>query len=752
MSATLWVYKVRRHFNGHTDGLFRLTDRTGLLPLLSSIQKYAHVRDFAGQRLGVDAYGWLHRGTFACATELAQDKPCRAYVDFALSRVRMLLHYGVTPYLVFDGGRLPSKAQTERERSERRKEGRRRGIAYLEAGKPTLAYQELQKSIDVTPQMARNLIEELKTAGVDYVVAPYEADSQLAYLEHQGEIAGILSEDSDLLVFGAQVLITKLDQYGECVVYRRSDFTKCKEVSLVNWSSDEFRMMAILSGCDYLPGIPGIGLKSAYRLVRQHKSIEKIIRMLQFDGKKKVPGNYLESFQAADRTFLHQWVFCPHAKRLVNLTPLPRGLFASSMPYIGAETPADLSAGVAAGDLHPSSKQPLRSTLQTSSSRIAQTAVQKTPDIKEGRPISEFFKPVRTPLAELDPNSFTPSPSQQQLLQSQGTPTWSVRTATSGRAGTDPLRSAIQAATSRSSSIGNATKVVKPAKQRLCADKVTSTEEEFRSVVESPYFAPTLTGQPKARKKAHTFDVFSDDLGCASPAPGAKPSEGELTVSPKALTDRSPKKRKRFEVFADAGERRRSLHMSTAPDTQAIRSVSLSSLSQSQGSALSCASDTSLSSVSTNEGLLDLQQLHERSSKQRLYDLKVPTKAPFFRQKLELQNTSCTEQGESVEPNTTSPRQDGPDSQQQAAADKSVRCPPPDELAPCETPSPEEFDDSEVKTSCVQQAFRDATARREQRCELMGSEDHLIPHSPRSDDEDGRLRPKLDLTGFAFAQ
>ena len=65
--------------------------------------------------------------------------------------------------------------------------------------------------------MARRLIEELKKADIPYVVAPYEADAQMAYLERIGEVSAILSEDSDLLVFGARCLLTKLDQYG---VYR----------------------------------------------------------------------------------------------------------------------------------------------------------------------------------------------------------------------------------------------------------------------------------------------------------------------------------------------------------------------------------------------------------------------------------------------------------------------------------------------------------------------------------------------------
>lgn len=51
----------------------------GLLPLLKSIQKPCNIKKFAGQTIGVDAYGWLHRGTVACAMELALGKPTTKY-------------------------------------------------------------------------------------------------------------------------------------------------------------------------------------------------------------------------------------------------------------------------------------------------------------------------------------------------------------------------------------------------------------------------------------------------------------------------------------------------------------------------------------------------------------------------------------------------------------------------------------------------------------------------------------------------
>ena len=39
--------------------------------------------------------------------------------------------------------------------------------------------------------------------GYDYIVSPYESDAQLTYLKKIGLVDYILSEDSDLLVFGS---------------------------------------------------------------------------------------------------------------------------------------------------------------------------------------------------------------------------------------------------------------------------------------------------------------------------------------------------------------------------------------------------------------------------------------------------------------------------------------------------------------------------------------------------------------------
>ncbi|KAG6357939.1 hypothetical protein INS49_013822 [Diaporthe citri] len=359
----------------------------GLLPLLKSIQKPTELKKFSGEVLGVDAYGWLHRGAVSCAIELAQGKPTSRYVDFAMHRVRMVKHFGVTPYLVFDGDFLPSKAHTEAARAKRREESRKAGLELLKAGKPSQAQLELQKAIDVTPEMARHLIEELKKADVPYVVAPYEADSQLVYLERHGFINGIISEDSDLLVFGAKRLLTKMDQHGQCVEINRRDFCAVREISLTGWTDDQFRQMTIFSGCDYLEGINNMGLKTAYRMMRKYKTPERVIRMLQFDGKFRISENYLAQYKQAELTFVYQRVFCPKKKDLVLLTEPPASspLDVEEMPYIGARVGRELARAVALGDADWHDKDIGRDsyngpTEQTISGRISLT---------EGRPLKK---------------------------------------------------------------------------------------------------------------------------------------------------------------------------------------------------------------------------------------------------------------------------------------------------------------------------------------------------------------------------
>lgn len=455
------------------------------------------------------------------------------HIDFVLNRVRMLLYFGVTPYLIFDGDDLPSKSGTETDRHKKRQDSKALGLELQRKGRAAEAYQELQKAVDVTPLMARQLIEELKKMNVQYVVAPYEADAQLVYLERQGIINGIISEDSDLLVFGAKRLLSKLDQHGDCIEINRADFTACREVSLIGWTDADFRHMCILSGCDYLPNIARMGLKTAYRSIRKYKSVERALRMLQFEGQFQVPADYLQNFKQAELTFLYQRVFCPKAGKLVTLTPLEDDVKLEELTFIGDDVEPKTAVGVAYGDLDPTTKEPLvvkpLAVKHLASTLSRRQTLGSSAELKPKKPISSFFTPKRVPLAELDPNSLTPSPSQQRLLERHANNSWvgtpvapmsdNVRSAPSLlRQSSSPLVRSVE----RNSFLAQASRAsnIQPVKrQRLCSE-AEEAAPPGRLDCRSRFFASgqqdtspsglKATRSKKARKS--TLEVFSDDI------------------------------------------------------------------------------------------------------------------------------------------------------------------------------------------------------------------------------------------------
>ncbi len=144
----------------------------------------------------------------------------------------------------------------------------------------------------------------LKENKIDYIVAPYEADAQLAYLSLNELVECVLTEDSDLLVYGCKRALYKLDAFGYGDEINMEDLENVKELSLHSFTFDMLVVNCIMAGCDYLPNIKGIGFKKAHSLVKKHKGeIAPIIKDLKLEGKHTVPSNYEDLFTQAYLTF-----------------------------------------------------------------------------------------------------------------------------------------------------------------------------------------------------------------------------------------------------------------------------------------------------------------------------------------------------------------------------------------------------------------------------------------------------------------
>lgn len=404
----------------------------GLLPQLKNIQNPVTLRRYEGQTIGIDGYAWLHRASCSCAYELAMNKPTEKYLQFFIKKLGMLRSFKIQPYLVFDGDGIGVKKETESKRRERRDESKIIAKRLWESGEKRNAMEYFQKCVDVTPEMAKCVIDYCKTQGIPYVVAPFEADAQMVYLEKNGFIQGIISEDSDLLIFGCQRLITKLNDFGECIEICREDFHKLPyKFPLSRLSDQEIRTMVCLAGCDYTSGIPKVGLVTAVKLVQRFRTLERILLHIQREGKLRIPPEFVPEYELANFAFQYQRVFCPLKRKIVTLTDIPQDLLHCEKLYqcIGNvvhrktavkqcvveddEIHHNMHELAAMGDLNPYNFQRKlvnrEQKLQlTSKSEIPIPITSSAISVQTKPAIDSFFKKVETSAAQKKPQPIIP--------------------------------------------------------------------------------------------------------------------------------------------------------------------------------------------------------------------------------------------------------------------------------------------------------------------------------------------------------
>ncbi|KAK7318873.1 hypothetical protein RJT34_03580 [Clitoria ternatea] len=290
----------------------------GLLPLLKSIMVPIHIKDLKGCSVAVDTYSWLHKGALCCSTDLCKGIPTTRHIEYCMHRVNLLRHFGVKPILVFDGGLLPMKSEQENKRARIRKENFARAVEHESDGNSAAAFECYQKAVDISPLVARELIQVLKQENVQYIVAPYEADAQMTFLAISGQVDAVITEDSDLIPFGCPRIIFKMDKFGQGVQFQYFMLQKNKELGFEGFNRQMLLEMCILSGCDYLQSLPGMGLKRAHASIKKFRSYDKVLKHLRYSG-VSVPPSYEESFKKAIHTFQYQRVYDPITENVVHL-------------------------------------------------------------------------------------------------------------------------------------------------------------------------------------------------------------------------------------------------------------------------------------------------------------------------------------------------------------------------------------------------------------------------------------------------
>lgn len=134
-----------------------------------------------------------------------------------------------------------------------------------------------KRLIYVTQKHIDNLIELLELLGIPYLKTENEAEIVCAQLNKHNIVNGCLTEDSDYLTNGGNYFLRNFNvNSNEITLYKLHEVLKDLELN-----NDQFIDLCILYGCDYTSTIKGIGQIRGLKLIKQHKSIENIIKYIE---------------------------------------------------------------------------------------------------------------------------------------------------------------------------------------------------------------------------------------------------------------------------------------------------------------------------------------------------------------------------------------------------------------------------------------------------------------------------------------
>lgn len=305
----------------------------GLLPYVKKACYEGNLSEFEGKSVLVDASCLLHRGLFGCADKIALGQDTEFYIGYVTKYVNYLLRFKCHVILVFDGRPLPAKKVIHDSRRETRGKYQQLGEHLMNQGLTAEAYKAFSRGTELTSEIVEKTIKAFnRMPNVDVIVAPYEADAQIAYLMQAGYAHTVVTEDSDLIVFGCEKIIFKMNpSNGSCLIYDKKNLANCLCPLLRRrFKFETFRRICILAGCDYLQGgLQGVGLKGAEEIFAKTNQPELktlLPRLPLYLNKRlrmKIDRNFVNDFILAENTFLHQIVFDPLTRQQRPLNSYP---------------------------------------------------------------------------------------------------------------------------------------------------------------------------------------------------------------------------------------------------------------------------------------------------------------------------------------------------------------------------------------------------------------------------------------------
>ncbi|EXJ81425.1 DNA excision repair protein ERCC-5 [Capronia epimyces CBS 606.96] len=163
---------------------------------------------------------------------------------------------------------------------------------------------------EVTQVMVQECQALLRLFGLPYITAPMEAEAQCAELVHLGLVDGIVTDDSDIFLFGGTRIYKNM--------FNAAKFVECYLASELEkeFLLDRRRLISFahLLGSDYTEGIPGIGPVTALEILSDFETLDEFqewCTKVQLGRPQDLEGQLTTPFRRKFRKTVQKRIFLP---------------------------------------------------------------------------------------------------------------------------------------------------------------------------------------------------------------------------------------------------------------------------------------------------------------------------------------------------------------------------------------------------------------------------------------------------------
>jgi flap endonuclease-1 len=294
-----------------------ISDFRKLLQLVPGVLQKTEYGQCGGQAWAIDASIFCYRFSHNKA-----EKGENAHINGFYQLFARLLKNGIQPVVVLDGKAPPHKAHTIAARKSLKLQNKEK-VAKIQDKMTTIEGQDGPEGKGLIQQLsaemeavAKNIVEFAPTLfhdlytlcelmGIRVIKATGEADSLCAKLYNTGQVQGILSEDSDILLYRGGCLLSKFSWLDQLDRVYLSDL-----MTGLGLDYNQFVDLCLLCGTDYTQGkIEGIGAAKALQYIRSGLTVEQLCakitdKSLPEASRYQIPGQWLEEYRAARQLIL----------------------------------------------------------------------------------------------------------------------------------------------------------------------------------------------------------------------------------------------------------------------------------------------------------------------------------------------------------------------------------------------------------------------------------------------------------------